>query len=257
MSDRWTRDMDWAVTSPFLMLSSAAIPTSIPISEPQIFEGHRVGYYFEALIGHWLTNIRQVEMLAQGYQVKDGKQTLGELDFVFRDETGQVNHWEVAAKFFLYDADHQLNGSHFIGPNTGDTFERKCDKILHHQLPLSEHVFPEISCRTAFVKGRIFYHPGQKLPTQLPDQLSPDHLRGTWLRSNELDHLETPHTSFTILQKPFWLSSEKTDSALTFPALKQKLNDHFSSSPHPVLLAALHEGIETNRFFIVPENWPN
>ena len=48
----------------------------------------RVGHYFETLILYWLTHIAKVELIAHGQQIMDGKRTVGELDFLFRDKDG-------------------------------------------------------------------------------------------------------------------------------------------------------------------------
>ena len=114
------RDLEWAVASPPLMRggtrhSLVADGGCLP-NHAARYSGHRVGYYFESLIDHCLRCGDGVEMLASGLQVRDGGRTIGELDFVFRDRQGRVCHWEVAVKFYLYCADWQVAGSHFIGP---------------------------------------------------------------------------------------------------------------------------------------------
>jgi len=76
---------------------------------------HRVGRYFEQLVHYWLCYVRGVELLGAGLQIRDGKRTIGELDFVYRDEHGTVVHCEVSVKFFLH---HPRAGtSDFPGPN--------------------------------------------------------------------------------------------------------------------------------------------
>ena len=50
----------------------------------------RVGHYFETLILYWLTHIVKVELIAHGQQIMDGKRTVGELDFLFRDRDGDT-----------------------------------------------------------------------------------------------------------------------------------------------------------------------
>ncbi|MFT4548183.1 MAG: hypothetical protein ACI9UA_001465 [Pseudoalteromonas tetraodonis] len=262
--DRWRRDLEWAVTSPFLVDFPHAHP-QLDLSEIELpitrFTGHRVGYYFESLIAFWLENVRHIDMIAKGHQIIEDGKTLGELDFVFRDENGTINHWEVAAKFYLYCADHQFAGSHFIGPNAGDTFERKRDKIFERQLPLSESHFPEVAVRSAFVKGRIFYHPNQKPPDQLPDSLSENQLRGTWLRQSETAWLESlGDTNFRIARKPFWLAAGGTGYELSLDDLRICLERHFSSTSHPILFSAGGAGGAGGKqqmIFVVPDSWPN
>ena len=261
---RWLRDLEWAVTSPFLMESPLPLEP-FDVGEIELpstrFNGHRVGYYFESLIEFWLEHVRGVDMIAKGHQVIENGRTLGELDFVFRDTDGQVHHWEVAVKFYLYSSVDNLHGSHFIGPNAGDTFERKRHRLIDHQLPLSRSVFPEIDQRSAFAKGRIFYHPNGTAPETLAEGLAPDHLRAIWLRHSELKLLESPDTAYRILQKPHWLTNESGADLLSFGELNKRLRDHFSEQNHPVLLATMRAQesawSECSRVFVVSDRWPD
>lgn len=279
-NDQWIRDLRWVMSSPFLMSSdglgeenSTAIE-GLELNERQAamysekYSGHRVGYYFESLVFYWLKHVRGVEILAHSYQVLDEGRTVGELDFVFRDEEAQVVHWEVAAKFYLYCVDEKVKGSHYIGPNARDTFELKKEKIIGKQLPLSKVAFPEVSCRQAFVKGRIFYHPQQSRPDVLPDGLLKNHQCGMWLRFSEISWLDDCEKSkkmmYHLIKKPFWLAPEclsSTDESIVeFRELKDYLEAHFSEQKFPVLLSVLiqEEGLwrENNRVFVVADDWP-
>jgi len=234
------------------------------------YTGHRVGYYFESLVYYWLKHERKVEFLAKGLQIQEegGGRTIGELDFVFRDTDGRVCHWEVAAKFYLFCADHQVRGSHFIGPNAADTYERKRDKLMVQQLPLSGSVFPEVTDRVPFVKGRIFYHPRQPRPQGLPQGLEREHLTGIWLRQSDLGWLKSEGTKrewrYRLVEKPFWLApctlTEADESPVDIPELDQLLEQHFAEKTQPVLISALQREnqrwVEDERLFVVANEWP-
>ncbi len=208
-------------------------------------------------------------MLAHGLQVRDGGRTLGELDFVFRDRQERVCHWEVAVKFYLYCADREVAGSHFIGPNARDTLERKWDRMQRKQLPLCRQVFPDVEECSAFVKGRIFYHPEQAEPARLPDGLMSDHLKGIWLRHSELAWLEAASQEqewvFCVLQKPFWLApvslGETDKPPMGFEPFKSNLDHHFLHCDHPILVGALCQVTggweESERLIVVPDAWPD
>lgn len=173
----------------------------------------RVGHYFEQLIHHYLDEMRGLEIVAHGLQIHEGGRTIGEIDFLYRNDHGVLCHMEAAVKFYLYLPGSNELGSQFIGPNAADTFERKMGRLFNHQLRLSEGRFPEVSQRHAFVKGRIFYHPLQPLPESLPVRLSHAHLHGSWIRQSELDLLAISSESrmFRVLQKPHWLAPEIVD----------------------------------------------
>ncbi|MFK5922792.1 MAG: DUF1853 family protein [Verrucomicrobiota bacterium] len=279
----WLRDLQWVINSPFLMNSGGGGGEELPVfghgmerelkrQEAEVllgqYAGRRVGYYFESLVHYWLKAMRKVEILAQGHQIVENGRTLGELDFVFRDEQGVLTHWEVAVKFYLYCSEIEVKGSHYIGPNAGDTFELKRDKVFARQLPLSEKLFPELEVRQAFVKGRIFYHPQTVVADERPLGLMAGHLRGTWIRSSELSWLESGaeagKAAYHLIEKPHWLAdfceSNYENSLLDFQTIKEHLQTHFSQQKQPVLISVLTQRDdswqECERVFVVADDWP-
>ena len=264
------RDLTWAINSPSLLSGGPAIkyldPGEVDPEHLVAFldqsSGHRVGRYFERLVLYWLTHIRKVEVVAESLQIRDGKRTVGEIDLIFRDEEGRMTHWEIAVKFYLYHRYEHPIGSHYIGPGAADTFERKMDRLFGHQLPISKLHFPAVEIRQAFFKGRIFYHPDGTQPSELPQRLSPEHLRCTWLRSSQMELIrKASEVSYRILRKPHWLSQVTTGdqerSSLTPTDLVQQLSKHFSDNDRPVLVSQIEGLIETGRIFVVPDHWPN
>lgn len=287
------RDLEWVLTSPSLIvpaipageIRSSIEPTNLDQFQNELAEflhresprrdQYRVGRYFEQLVLFYLNHIRQVDIVASGLQIQDGSRTVGELDFVFRDEQGRLQHWETAVKFYLFHPDPTESGSHLIGPDSRDNFEKKMQQLFEHQLPLSDKPFPDIAERHAFVKGRVFYHPEFLPPRSQPDLLSPDHLQGVWLYRRDLDWLSRLAESngscmARIVQKPLWLSPDvvaDTSSDLTakqlvsVKELQDLLQQHFreSSSPRLVSLLAQQSGEwrEVERVFVVAESWPN
>ncbi len=226
---------------------------------------YRVGAYFEDLIHYWLAHVRKVDVLAHGRQIRVGKQTQGELDFLFRDEQGILTHWETAVKFFLHYPEENPTGSFYIGPNAADTLERKSRKLFKRQLPLSERIDENVQKRQAFVKGRIFYHARQEKPEIPSDLLAKNHLRATWIRDSELDWLEDPAIdAVRVIHKPHWLSTRPNlGNGVEFTSVdaeQTRLRAHFAKSHLPNLIGlyqkAGNEFIETDRVFVVHRDWP-
>ena len=54
-------------------------------------QSHRVGRYFEALTNYWLRNISTYDVVTNNLQLIKGKQTLGEIDFLFRENDTLVH----------------------------------------------------------------------------------------------------------------------------------------------------------------------
>lgn len=283
-SNHQLRDLVWAVGSRPLIVDCPIIAShdprkaeSPPFDSTQVdpdhlaeflqeSSGRRVGRYFERLILFWLKHIRRVEVVAESLQIRDGNRTIGEIDLLFYDERRRLTHWEIAVKFYLHFHHPNPIGSQYIGPNAADTFERKMERLFEHQLPRSESHFPDVTLREAFVKGRIFYHPQHGPPESLPTHLAPDHLRGLWIRSSEIDQISgSSDASYRILEKPFWLAEETADSAdndlLSPVELPEALAQHFFESDRPVLISQLAPDqsslVESQRIFVVSENWPD
>lgn len=272
------RDLHWAITSASLISHSSQDPGSSGnldlslINEQDLSEflvpysRFRVGQYFEGLVLYWLEQIRRLKIVAQNQQLFVENQTVGEIDFLFEDEAGELNHWETAVKYYLHYPAENTTGSHFIGPNAKDNFEKKCRRLFDYQLPLSETHFPEVVRRAAFVKGIIFYNPHLPALTPLPERMSPAHGKGVWLYSSELDWLKTQYsdTVYQIREKPDWLSPAVRDPGieklLTFSELKQTLDVHFQEGDRPLMISILKvvetDCREIDRLFVVDENWP-
>ena len=276
-TERFVRDLVWTVNSPSLMglTSQESVPTRrLKVSD---IDGEHlrihltsrreqsVGRYFERLIVYWIRSIRRCEIVAHSLQLRDGKRTVGEIDLLFRDEQGRLNHWEVACKFYLQVDASNVPITDYIGPNANDTLFKKATRLLKHQLPLGVRYFPEIEVREAFVKGRIFYHWQTGSKVSLPVELATDHLEGKWLRTREVPELlRNSRLRYRILRKPFWLAEEfadpSDDDILTTHETTQVLQNHFSSHHTPVLLSGFRDSTspvrESERWFVVPNQWP-
>ncbi|MDA8743108.1 DUF1853 family protein [Rubripirellula amarantea] len=284
-SSQHVRDLTWAINSRSLInTDSSVVENRIPSIDPDTVDpdtvdaGHlsafladkpmrRVGRYFELLILYWLQHIRCVDVVEESLQVREGNRTLGEIDFLFRDEEGCLTHWEVAIKYYLYHADDLGMGCHYIGPNAADTFDRKMKRLFEHQLPRSEVHFPEVQRREAFVKGRIFYQPAQPRPLAIPQLLSPDHHQGAWVYLSQLSTLPPlKDERFKVLRKPYWLSDEtaaiKTvvdgdDRLLCRDGLRTVVAEQYASHVRPVLISQLQPDgqhfVESTRIFVMPD----
>ncbi|WP_404309439.1 DUF1853 family protein [Neorhodopirellula lusitana] len=297
LADQFMHDLHWVIESPSLINSAPVIPplsldvidpdhlTSVMVDPQSRHVGsHRVGYYFERLVLYWLVHLRRVEVVAHGMQIKDDKRTLGEIDFLFRDEAGRLTHWEVSVKFYLYHPQHALSGplggSHFLGPNARDTFERKMGRLFEHQLPLSQTHLPDVEVRQAWVQGQIFYHRQLGSVQPLPAQMSPDHLRGSYLYQREINELQHHANSrFQVLEKPYWLAGPMFNAAdpnwCSGPEMADTLHQHFKETDRPLMLCqADSESVQseslpnestetrpkrrpnTKRIFVVADSWP-
>ncbi len=273
LPDQIREDLSWLLANPSLLDSELGIDTTqfcVPAEfDPSPVEkflaghcSHRVGYYFEALVQILLESAEAVSDVEHGIQICENGATLGEIDFLYR-RNGELHHLEVALKFYLYSPDVELCGSHLLGPNARDTFERKRDRLFRKQIPLGKERFSDVRESRLLVKGAIFY------PWLDPDSalsvtgLAPDHCRGIWIRDGQLaDFLsELPsECRGAIFRKPFWLSSAMRTAGKLPLDLMREISRTREESQRPLYFNVgtmeSDRWTETQRVFVVGDSWP-
>ncbi len=167
----------------------------------------RLGLRFENLLWFWLQedNYHPYQLLGHSIQKIDGAKTLGELDFlILNKENQQIEHWEVALKYYLGEADLHLE--QWIGLNRQDTLSKKLYHFTNKQFQFCEALNFRIQQRFAVLKGQLY------LPLQLNSQKSlPD-----WINlKRRLGYWGTtiPHSSFYRLERHEWLCPNKEQTS--------------------------------------------
>lgn len=230
----------------------------------------RLGHYFEALIKFWLTHMPDTHIIATNLQVQDEQRTLGEYDFLFRDASAAVCHWEAAVKFYLQQ-EPVAEQRAFIGPGTRDRLDLKLDRVFQHQLVLGrthagEQALPQgvrLDKTQAFIKGYLFYH-ASTIGKSATQGVSAAHLSGWWVHhAREELPQASADSRWIILPRLRWLSPARLAAdagVMTYAALGSKLNQHFNSSNEAVLVFemtyAAGEWHEQSRGFVVCSSWP-
>jgi len=230
----------------------------------------RLGHYFEALIKFWLTHMPDTQIIATNLQVQDELRTLGEYDFLFRDASAAVCHWEAAVKFYLQQ-EPLAEQRAFIGPGTRDRLDLKLDRVFQHQLVLGhthagQHALPQgirLDKTQAFIKGYLFYH-ASTIGRLAIQGVSAAHLTGWWVR-HALEKLPqaSADSRWIILPRLRWLAPARLAadaSVMTYATLRSKLDEHFSRNNDAVLVFEMThvagEWHEQSRGFVVCSTWP-
>lgn len=231
----------------------------------------RLGHYFETLISFWLMHMPDTHIIASNLQVQDPQRTLGEYDFLFRDASAEVCHWEAAVKFYLQQEPLPEQRA-FIGPGTRDRLDLKLDKVFLQQLVLGQtsagqHALPpgiKLDKTQAFIKGYLFYHAAISGSMSIQG-VSAEHLTGWWVRHTRDKPPQTSAASrWTILPRLRWLAPARLPAdaiVMTLASLNTKLDEHFSLRTEAVLVFEMTrsetgEWHEVSRGFVVCRNWP-
>lgn len=239
----------------------------------------RMGHYHERLWHYVLDHAPDTRLLATNVRVFQRRNTLGELDILYRTcfDPAPI-HLEVAIKFYLGLPDgpgEEASLSRWIGPGGLDSLALKCRHIARHQLPIartpparktlahwlaprdSGESLPPIRSQLA-LPGVLFYPWHARLSP--PRGAMTAHRRGLWCYLQDWPTLAAGFPSDTLaawLEKPHWLAPP---SLASFQPLHDAISPILDrvmaySTPQQVMVYHPHNG-QTQRIFIVPSGWP-
>ena len=204
----------------------------------------RLGLRFENLLWFWLQEdqYHSYQLLGHSIQKIEGAKTLGELDFlVLNKETQQIEHWEVALKYYLGEG--QLNLEQWIGLNREDTLSAKLYHFTDKQFQFSEALDCKIQQRFAVLKGQLYLPLNLAQEQPIPDWINSNRRLGYW-------GTNIPDSKFYRLERHEWLCPNKQVSSNTAywwtDGLYCKNNEdtQFYMFRHPSLLSLGHVGNE-------------
>ena len=229
-----------------------------------------LGKRFEKLIHFWLKHHPRIKLLSHGAQIVEEKQTIGEVDFLFKElDSGETYHLEVACKFYL-SSNNSGQWKDFIGPNGKDRLLYKMNKT-NEQLDLFNRESAQQllrDCNAArptpilMIKGALFYHPNDIAKAKPPKWASRDYHSGWYLKVNELNLL-SKEGRWIILSKKQWLTTVHDNQGhiiLSTQELIEFMKLHFHNNKYAISVAQvidLGDGYdEISRGFVVHASWP-
>lgn len=194
----------------------------VPENPKPLNEGQKLGHLYEDALGELLEASERYDLLERGLQIQRGRhETVGELDFLFRDSvSAKLIHLELAVKFYL--ALESPTGLLMPGPNARDNYYHKLERLRTHQLTLTRR-FPELLPEPYqrapidvqhLVMGCVFDHVQAERLAQ-PEYLSPSVRRGLWVRQSEFQTHFPDCTTPLVIPKPLWPVEEVSASQLS------------------------------------------
>ena len=247
----------------------------------------RMGHYHERLWHTLLDHAPNTRLLARNVRIIRQRNTLGELDMLYRTRDNPAPiHLEVAIKFYLGlpegpGADNSQ--TRWIGPGGLDSLALKCTHLQRHQLPLSTTV-PALETLAHWLTPRDLGTTDVRLGEQLtqrlampgvlyypwhaampaPEGATVDHRRGLWCYLRDWPAMATSFPtmpSMAGLEKPHWLApppaSAFRPAAEVLPAVIDRITAWHA--PQQVMLCDLTRKPaerDYQRLFIVPDDWP-
>lgn len=170
----------------------------------------KLGHLYEDAFAALLDSSPNIDLLQRNLQVqRNSHLTLGELDFLIRDHEGHLTHLEIAVKFYL--SVKSKDGIIFPGPDSRDNYDRKIQRLLSHQLTLTQRykgdLPPRYRAAEIFVRqliyGCLFDHITDT-KANVAKFCNPNCRRGKWLRHCELTEYFSPSSRFDLIPKHFW-----------------------------------------------------
>lgn len=248
MSDTLTAISQWIIQQPTL-LQPNRLPVNdnpfaaLPLEPEERYDGSaRLGFIYQELCRRLFARHPDFELLADEVQLREGKQTLGAIDFLLK-HCQQIEHWEVAIKFYL------LKDGLWYGPDSRDRLDIKLARMLEHQLTMSQTaafralfdgigpVIPKL-----LIQGRLYINPLTPEPVPkscLDHTINQDQVEGYWCHQHQLKQVDEP---LFRLDKIDWVAGN--------PKLTKPLG----------LLPAdrtVHCQAPSGRFWmVVPDSWP-
>lgn len=294
------RDLAWVLASPPLLQPGGATPRWLneawgerafrastdwlaalerhpaPLHDVLAKRPGRLGTYFETLLAFWLgwPGNPLYRLVGHNLPVRSRNRTLGELDFLVEDRaSGELQHWEVAVKFYLGVAPGGDYAS-WIGPGLKDRLDLKVAHLVRHQLGLTarpeaagllRHLGLPMPTPVCLLRGRLFYPPGVRLGDWSPAAAAPGHSTGWWMsRPDFLARFAEAGLHWIRQPKEHWLAPvdlAATDDeavpigepqeAFRFVEALEAANDNRAAA-----VVGLLGRQEVTRGFITPAAWP-
>ncbi len=207
---------------------------------PQKYLGnHRLGFYYQWLWQQLIIHHPDYELIEEEVQLHWNKQTVGSIDFLVKNLlTNDIEHWEVAIKFYLaFD-------NHWPGPNAKDNLDKKTARMIEHQLTLSEHdafiqTFDFIPAkRRLIMQGRLF-HAWPKPQQGSTININPRAHTGLWCYQSDAEDM-----ILKTLTKKQWIA----------PPAFVELEEYLDPSQITVPTQAIDS--QNKVWFVVPNHWP-
>lgn len=223
---------------------------------PTMVLGKRMERFFQ----FYVTHFSEERIIAQNQQIISEKKTLGELDFLLKNErTERISHVELVYKFYLYDPEIPAEAERWTGPNHRDNLNRKLDRLLKKQFPLlhreeTKPLLDKLGVQAQNVEQKICFKANFFLPWEDPSSYEPASLatvQGRWLHAEKFVPSRFGTAQFFSPKKPDWpILPQNHRRWYSFEEIKEQINPLLEKEQSPLIWMKTQKG-EFQRFFVV------
>ena len=217
----------------------------------------RLGHLAEAVVSGLIKLSTNYKVLYENVQIIDGKQTIGEVDFILEEvDSNQLLHLELAYKFYLYDPDiSSVVLNNWIGPNRNDSLSQKLEKVKEKQFPLLNHdsaqsMFDQIEMEK--VSQVLCLLVSLYLPYDYKGSFRPAYanaIKGYYLSSEKLYSFDHTAKWYYLPSKLEWgIDPSQNNTWFRYNEIKQKLNESIQQKQAPLCWMKNRDTFES--FFI-------
>ncbi len=228
---------------------------------PSITDKLVFGKRMERLFSHYISQSDRYSLLAENLQLIKDKVTIGELDFLIKDnELEQTIHLEIACKFYIYRPGLSPDKmACWIGPNKKDKLVDKLLKLRDRQFPLLQHTVTQqalkalnISHNTIqqqlFLPGILFLPKGYNDDS---GNVNPKAINGYWLTIEQFKKEDFQNCQLAIPEKENWMVDPKHNSEwLPVEKARDLIADKLKNQRSPMVWRKTKFG-DYERFFVL------
>lgn len=181
--------------------------------------GHQMEYVFHQLIEYMGNH----QVLAHNIPIRDGKQTIGEIDFILKEaESEKLLHVELTYKFYIINPEITEPIHRLMGPNKRDMFFTKMEKIKNEQFSLLHSEQGGSALQALGINhANISHQACYKAQLFVPYKTTAINIRplnkhcivGYWLRFDDFNASEFKPFQYYIPYKSQWVIAPHNDVA--------------------------------------------
>lgn len=230
--------------------------------ETALNTNQKLGHLYEEALNIALDRSDNLSLLGHGIQVfNEAKETIGELDFILHDKrSGAHIHLELGVKFYLaYRADDDW---YFPGPNSRDSWPKKCSRLQEHQLLLTQNPVVQNMLLTRYnidaiepqhlIYGCLFTPIDYRGTPPKLDYMADGARTGHWLYARQWQDYFSDDEDVFIIPKTLWPVLPDTDKRELFE--RTTAQDFLTSYQTQGAMFVIPDREKT--YFLARNSWP-